>query len=111
MLMGQDPICLDVLLAINLQISFMTPPFRLSLFYLRAAARKEITTPHIYRGVVPFIGLAGSGYCARCVTTRYPGRCPSIIYCCTRSAHDRASNIKLSLSAPHLSQLLWISAD
>ncbi|MBA93226.1 MAG: tripartite transporter [Phyllobacteriaceae bacterium] len=56
-LMGHDPIWLGILLAINLQTSFLTPPFGFSLFYLRGAAPKEITTGHIYRGVIPFIGL------------------------------------------------------
>jgi TRAP-type mannitol/chloroaromatic compound transport system permease large subunit len=60
-LMGHDPIWLGVLLAINLQTSFLTPPFGFSLFYLRAAAPEEITTVHIYRGVVPFIGLQAVG--------------------------------------------------
>lgn len=60
-LMGHDPIWLGILLAINLQTSFLTPPFGFSLFYLRAAAPKEITTGHIYRGVVPFIGLQAIG--------------------------------------------------
>lgn len=59
--MGHDPIWLGVLLAINLQTSFLTPPFGFSLFYLRAAAPPEITTGHIYRGVVPFIGLQAVG--------------------------------------------------
>jgi len=56
-LMGIDPIWLTVLIAINLQTSFLTPPFGFSLFYLRGAAPKEITTGQIYRGVVPFIAL------------------------------------------------------
>ena len=56
-LLGFDPIWLGVLLAINLQTSFLTPPFGFSLFYLRAAAPKEIETRHIYAGVAPFIGL------------------------------------------------------
>jgi len=56
-LMGHDPIWLGILLAINLQTSFLTPPFGFSLFYLRGAAPKEVTTGHIYSGVVPFIGL------------------------------------------------------
>jgi tripartite ATP-independent transporter DctM subunit len=60
-IMGHDPIWLGVLLAINLQTSFLTPPFGFSLFYLRAAAPKEITTGHIYAGVVPFIGLQAIG--------------------------------------------------
>ncbi|MFT4793126.1 MAG: TRAP-type mannitol/chloroaromatic compound transport system permease large subunit [Paracoccaceae bacterium] len=60
-LMGHDPIWLGVMLAINLQTSFLTPPFGFSLFYLRAVAPKEITTGHIYAGVVPFIGLQAIG--------------------------------------------------
>lgn len=56
-LMGHDPIWLGVLLAINLQTSFLTPPFGFSLFYLRGAAPPEVTTGQIYAGVIPFIGL------------------------------------------------------
>jgi TRAP-type mannitol/chloroaromatic compound transport system permease large subunit len=57
LLMGLDPIWLAVLIAINLQTSFLTPPFGFSLFYLRGAAPPEIKTLDIYKGVVPFIGL------------------------------------------------------
>ncbi len=60
-LMGHDPIWLSILFAINLQTSFLTPPFGFSLFYLRGAAPKEITTGHIYAGVAPFIGLQIAG--------------------------------------------------
>jgi TRAP-type mannitol/chloroaromatic compound transport system permease large subunit len=56
-LLGHDPIWLTVLIAINLQTSFLTPPFGFSLFYLRGVAPKEVTTGDIYRGVAPFIGL------------------------------------------------------
>ena len=56
-LMGYDPVWLAVLIAINLQSSFLTPPFGFSLFYLRGAAPKEVTTGMIYQGVVPFILL------------------------------------------------------
>ena len=56
-LMGHDPVWLAVLIAINLQTSFLTPPFGFSLFYLRGAAPKEITTGQIYLGVAPFILL------------------------------------------------------
>lgn len=59
--MGHDPIWLGVLIAINLQTSFLTPPFGFSLFYLRGAAPKEITTGQIYAGVVPFIALQAIG--------------------------------------------------
>ncbi|SFC85242.1 TRAP transporter large permease [Tropicimonas isoalkanivorans] len=54
-LMGHDPIWLGVLIAINLQTSFLTPPFGFSLFYLRGAAPDTVTTGQIYAGVVPFI--------------------------------------------------------
>ncbi|GJL81253.1 MAG: C4-dicarboxylate ABC transporter [marine bacterium B5-7] len=60
-LMGHDPMWLAVLIAINLQTSFLTPPFGFSLFYLRGAAPKEITTGQIYRGVIPFIALQAIG--------------------------------------------------
>ncbi len=56
-LMGHDPFWLTILIAINLQTSFLTPPFGFSLFYLRGAAPPEVTTGHIYQGVLPFIGL------------------------------------------------------
>ncbi len=56
-LMGHDPIWLGILIAINLQTSFLTPPFGFSLFYLRGAAPDDVTTTAIYRGVVPFIAL------------------------------------------------------
>ncbi|MEM1045576.1 MAG: TRAP transporter large permease subunit [Pseudomonadota bacterium] len=56
-LMGHDPLWLAVLIAINLQTSFLTPPFGFSLFYLRGAAPPEITTGQIYAGVAPYIGL------------------------------------------------------
>ncbi len=53
--MGVDPIWLGIMLAINLQTSFLTPPFGFSLFYLRGAAPDEVRTSDIYRGVIPFI--------------------------------------------------------
>jgi tripartite ATP-independent transporter DctM subunit len=60
-LMGHDPVWLAVLIAINLQTSFLTPPFGFSLFYLRAAAPPEVTTWQIYAGVAPFIVLQAVG--------------------------------------------------
>lgn len=55
--MGVDPVWLGVMMAINLQTSFLTPPFGFALFYLRGVAPPELSTMQIYRGVVPFIGL------------------------------------------------------
>ncbi len=53
--MGIDPIWLAIMIAINLQTSFLTPPFGFALFYLRGVAPKSITTQQIYKGVIPFI--------------------------------------------------------
>ena len=53
--MGIDLIWIGILLALNLQTSFLSPPFGFSLFYLKGVAPPEITTGHLYRGIVPFI--------------------------------------------------------
>lgn len=53
--MGVDPIWLGIMLAMNLQTSFLTPPFGFALFYLRGVAPDTLATSAIYRGVVPFI--------------------------------------------------------
>jgi len=55
LMMGFDPVWLGILMAINLQTSFLTPPFGFSLFYLRGVAAASIKTTDIYRGVIPFI--------------------------------------------------------
>ena len=55
LMMGFDPVWLGILMAINLQTSFLTPPFGFSLFYLRGVASESIKTADIYKGVIPFI--------------------------------------------------------
>ncbi len=50
-----DLVWIGILLALNLQTSFLTPPFGFSLFYLKGVAPPEVTTSHLYRGIVPFI--------------------------------------------------------
>ena len=55
--LGIDPVWLGVLFAVNLQTSFLTPPFGFALFYLRGVAPPTLRTADIYRGVVPFIAL------------------------------------------------------
>jgi tripartite ATP-independent transporter DctM subunit len=55
--MGLDPVWLGIMIAINLQTSFLTPPFGFALFYLRGVAPPEVTTSQIYRGVVPFVAI------------------------------------------------------
>ena len=55
--LGIDPVWLGIMIAINLQTSFLTPPFGFALFYLRGVAPKEIQTKQIYKGVAPFIAI------------------------------------------------------
>ena len=55
--MGIDPVWLGVMIAINLQTSFLTPPFGFALFYLRGVAPESVSTGDIYRGVVPFVAI------------------------------------------------------
>lgn len=55
--MGLDPIWLGVMIAVNLQTSFLTPPFGFALFYLRGVAPESIPTSAIYKGVVPYIAM------------------------------------------------------
>lgn len=57
MKMGFDPVWLGIMLAVNLQTSFLTPPFGFSLFYLRSVAPPEVSTKQIYTGSIPFIFL------------------------------------------------------
>jgi TRAP-type mannitol/chloroaromatic compound transport system permease large subunit len=54
---GIEPLFFAILIALNLQTSFLTPPFGFSLFYLKGVTPPEMTTRDIYRGVVPFIIL------------------------------------------------------
>ncbi len=53
--MGLDPVWLGIMIALNLQTSFLTPPFGFALFYLRGVAPPAVTTAHIYRGAIPFV--------------------------------------------------------
>ena len=55
LMMGADPIWLGIMIAVNLQTSFLTPPFGFALFYLRGVAPKTVLTSQIYKGVIPFI--------------------------------------------------------
>ncbi len=55
--MGLDPVWLGIMIAINLQTSFLTPPFGFALFYLRGVAPPGVATGEIYRGVIPFVAI------------------------------------------------------
>src|SRR5690606_5586561 len=55
--MGLDPVWLGVMMAVNLQTSFLTPPFGFALFYLRGVAPETLATGDIYRGAIPFVAM------------------------------------------------------
>ncbi|MEM7396728.1 MAG: TRAP transporter large permease subunit, partial [Verrucomicrobiota bacterium] len=63
-MMGINLVWIGVMIGMNLQTSFLTPPFGFSLFYLRGVAPPEIKTTHIYRGVIPFIVIQVIGLIA-----------------------------------------------
>lgn len=74
--MGFDPIWLGVMIAVNLQTSFLTPPFGFALFYLRGVADDSVATSDIYQGVIPFvfiqIGLLGTLWLIPDIVTLLP---------------------------------------
>jgi len=55
LMMDLNPVWLGIMIAMNLQTSFLTPPFGFALFYLRGVAPPEVTTGQIYRGIIPFV--------------------------------------------------------
>jgi TRAP-type mannitol/chloroaromatic compound transport system permease large subunit len=55
--MGFNMLWMAVIIAVNFQTSFLTPPMGFSLFYLRGVSPPEVTTSHIYRGVLPYVAL------------------------------------------------------
>ena len=67
--MGVDPVWLAMLITMNLQSSFLTPPFGWALFYLKGVAPPEVGIKDIYQGVLPFIGLQ---LCALVLLFLYP---------------------------------------
>ncbi len=77
---GISPVWLGVMMAMNLQTSFLTPPFGFALFYLRGVAPDTITTQHIYRGVVPFVGLQLVGLALVAAFPALANWLPSVIF-------------------------------
>ncbi len=68
--MDISPVWFGVMIAINLQTSFLTPPFGFALFYLRGVAPPSVTTGDIYRGIVPFVAIQIAGLC---LLAAFPG--------------------------------------
>ena len=80
MAMGADPLWLGIMLAVNLQTSFLTPPFGFALFYLRGIAPESIATESIYRGVIPFIAIQIGLLILMAIFPDIVTKLPSIIY-------------------------------
>jgi tripartite ATP-independent transporter DctM subunit len=78
--MGLDPIWLGVMIAINLQTSFLTPPFGFSLFYLRGVAPETLATNDIYKGVIPFIAIQVIGLIILSIWPSLATWLPGVIY-------------------------------
>ena len=80
MAMGADPLWLGIMLAVNLQTSFLTPPFGFALFYLRGIAPQSIATESIYKGVIPFIAIQIGLLILMAIFPDIVTKLPSIIY-------------------------------
>jgi tripartite ATP-independent transporter DctM subunit len=78
--MGIDPVWLGVMIAVNLQTSFLTPPFGFALFYLRGVAPESIETTDIYRGVMPFIVIQLLALTVLALVPELATWLPSVVY-------------------------------
>lgn len=78
--MGLDPVWLGIMIAVNLQTSFLTPPFGFALFYLRGVAPPEVATADIYKGVVPFIVIQLLVLCALALWPQLATWLPHTLY-------------------------------
>jgi tripartite ATP-independent transporter DctM subunit len=77
---GFDPLWFCILLAVNLQTSFLTPPFGFSLFYLKAVTPPEVTTGHIYRGIIPFVACQMLGLLVVILYPRLATWLPRVVF-------------------------------
>ena len=80
LMLGLDPIWLGVMIAMNLQTSFLTPPFGFALFYLRGVAPPEVTTMDIYRGIVPYVLIQLLGLTLLATFPQMATWLPSVIF-------------------------------
>ncbi|MEM6649485.1 MAG: TRAP transporter large permease subunit [Pseudomonadota bacterium] len=78
--LGVDPIWLGVMMAVNLQTSFLTPPFGFALFYLRGVAPAHVRTTQIYKGALPFVGIQIGMLCVLAFFPEIATWLPSQIY-------------------------------
>jgi tripartite ATP-independent transporter DctM subunit len=89
--MGVDPVWLGVMIGVNLQTSFLTPPFGFALFYLRGVAGRLLQTVDIYRGVVPFVVLQVTGLAIVWAVPGLATRLPDTLFAAEAYAGDDAS--------------------
>jgi tripartite ATP-independent transporter DctM subunit len=78
--MGANPVWLAVMIAMNLQTSFLTPPFGFALFYLRGVAPKSVKTSDIYKGVIPFVCIQGVMLLILALEPKLVTTLPDLIY-------------------------------
>jgi tripartite ATP-independent transporter DctM subunit len=78
--LGVDPIWLAILIAVNLQTSFLTPPFGFSLFYLKGVTPPEISTMDIYKGIIPFVIIQIIGLLIICLFPETVTWLPTVLY-------------------------------
>jgi hypothetical protein len=88
--LGVDPIWLGVMIGVNLQASFLTPPFGFALFYLRGVASTLVRTVDIYKGVVPFVALQLVGITLVALAPGMATSLPARLYAPGDAAVDRA---------------------
>ena len=78
--LGFDPVWFGVLMAVNLQMSFLTPPFGMSLFYLKSVAPPNCTTMDVWKSAFPFLGLQFIGLVLCMYFPTYSSRVPRVLY-------------------------------
>ncbi len=78
--MGVDPVWLGVMIAINLQTSFLTPPFGFALFYLRGVAPESVETSAIYRGAIPFVAIQLAALILLAIFPQLATWLPEVVY-------------------------------
>ncbi len=77
---GYDPLWFGIMFAVNLQTSFMTPPFGPSLFYLKGVCPPRVKTIHLYRGIIPFVILQLTGLAIIAIWPQLVTWLPGIVY-------------------------------
>lgn len=78
--MGADPIWLAIMMAVNLQTSFLTPPFGFALFYLRGVAPQSVKTADIYKGIIPFVAIQLSMLAVLAMMPELATKLPETVY-------------------------------